>query len=175
MLDSIFAINELGSGRIRLPLDLIEANNISYAQPIIVTSEINGELLVVMAVKTVHQQRGEHCAYAAGVRVRYLCAASVAKGGSGSFDPSLQCGLHSGPLCLSQGSQLPIIVRPITSKAVAATSIKVGTQSELHRNRQPRCCSAACQQQLIASPARYRAHPSRYHLLAVAISEDPMS
>lgn len=39
MLSGNFTVGALGSGRIRLPLEFVELNSISYAQPIVVVYE----------------------------------------------------------------------------------------------------------------------------------------
>jgi hypothetical protein len=37
-------VDELGTGRLRLPLDYITANGVTYGQPVIAECEIEGKL-----------------------------------------------------------------------------------------------------------------------------------
>lgn len=62
MLSSTFTIDELGSGRIRLPPDFVQVNSIAYAQPVVVTYEKIGKPLAAVAVadKAVQQHKGGH-------------------------------------------------------------------------------------------------------------------
>uniref|UniRef100_A0A383W0Y2 Uncharacterized protein n=1 Tax=Tetradesmus obliquus TaxID=3088 RepID=A0A383W0Y2_TETOB len=101
-------VDELGTGRLRLPLSYITANGIIYGQPVVAECEFHG------------------------VKHRFLCTATVtAAASTAAVDPSVQCGLHTAPLPCSRGSQLLLSVKPVTSKVVTATAIKVLVPEQL--------------------------------------------
>jgi hypothetical protein len=130
----IFRVSDC-NGRAHLPVTFIEANNVSYGQPVLLKVSAHGKALqtrlpsaaaaVAAATAVVFTTNCERCT---GSNPTYLCSASASTNSDVEFDPSLLCGqvAAAGPL-LGSGEQQGLVcsVSLVSTKVVVAASLKV--------------------------------------------------
>jgi hypothetical protein len=121
------------NGRAHLPVTFIEANNVSYGQPVLLKVSAHGKALqtelssaAVAAATAVPLTT--NCKCCTGSNHTYLCSASVSASSDVNFDPSVLCGqVPAAGALLGSGQQQGLVcsVSLVSTKVVTAVSLEV--------------------------------------------------